>query len=367
MLEVVDCESFEHMTGAAGGAECGYLSVPENRAAPASRTIKIAYAILKATSTPAAPDPVVYLTGGPGDSAIDLSWADWWVGPLAKRDLILIDPRGVGNSQPRMQCPWKPPTGSSFEPDVSAPGARRQALAWAQACRDQLVSQGFDLTAYNSLANAGDLEDLRQALGYTQWNLYGVSYGTRTALVTMRAYPHGLRSVVLDALLPPQVDRVRTELAAQAQALEALFAACSADPACRRDYPGLEQAFSQILQRAEQSPMRVKVTDPVSGEPRQIWISGVTLFAGLTSGLMRPWLTQIMPLAITQIDAGNPAVLDQLAGALVPVQNQAFAYSVHCHDGGTWYSSEANQAVRERFPMLAAEVDDPEMEAICQV
>jgi pimeloyl-ACP methyl ester carboxylesterase len=81
-------------------------------------------------------------------------------------------------------------------------------LQWAQSCRDLLVSQGFDLTAYNSIANASDLNDLRQALGHAQWNLYGTSYGTRVALVTMRAYPDGIRSAVLDSVLPPQIDRI---------------------------------------------------------------------------------------------------------------------------------------------------------------
>ena len=103
-----------------------------------------------------------------------------------------------------MTCPWKNPSGGSNQGHrPSEEEARAYALHWAQDCRDLLISQGFDLASYNPRANANDLEDLRRALGYGQWNLYGISYGTRTALETMRAYPQGIRSVVLDSPLPP--------------------------------------------------------------------------------------------------------------------------------------------------------------------
>ena len=37
--------------------------------------------------------------------------------------------------------------------------------------------------------NRLNLADLRALLGYDQWNLYGISYGTRLALTTMRDQP----------------------------------------------------------------------------------------------------------------------------------------------------------------------------------
>ena len=41
---------------------------------------------------------------------------------------------------------------------------------------------------------------LRQALGYDQINLYGISYGTRLALTAERDAPRALRSVVIDSV-----------------------------------------------------------------------------------------------------------------------------------------------------------------------
>jgi pimeloyl-ACP methyl ester carboxylesterase len=71
-------------------------------------------------------------------------------------------------------------------------------------CRDRLIQEGIDLSAYNSAASAADVNDLRIALGYDQVNLYGVSYGSRLALTVMRDYPGILRSVILDSTYPPE-------------------------------------------------------------------------------------------------------------------------------------------------------------------
>ena len=72
-----------------------------------------------------------------------------------------------------------------------------------QACHDRLVQHGVDLSAYNSAATAADIEDLRVVLGYSKWNLYGGSYGSRIALTVMRDFPQGVRSVILDSAIPP--------------------------------------------------------------------------------------------------------------------------------------------------------------------
>lgn len=46
------------------------------------------------------------------------------------------------------------------------------------------LAQGVNLAAYKSAASAADLNDLRELLGYTAWNLYGILHGmqpTRSA------------------------------------------------------------------------------------------------------------------------------------------------------------------------------------------
>jgi pimeloyl-ACP methyl ester carboxylesterase len=121
-IEATDCSAFKALDVADATVQCGYLIVRENRQNPQSRTIKVAYAIVKAHGPNPQPDPVVYLTGGPGDNAI--RWLDTWAGmPMnADRDIILVDPRGVGYSQPAMQCPPNTPPNISAQAKPPAAG-----------------------------------------------------------------------------------------------------------------------------------------------------------------------------------------------------------------------------------------------------
>ena len=84
------------------------------------------------------------------------------------------------------------------DPDIAL---RTQFDAW-MACRDRLVSEGHNLSAYNTTQNAADVNSIRIALGYDQVNLYGGSYGSLLAQAAMRDYPAGIRSVVLTSVLP---------------------------------------------------------------------------------------------------------------------------------------------------------------------
>jgi pimeloyl-ACP methyl ester carboxylesterase len=365
-LEAVDCSAFEGLDVSDVTVQCGYLVVPENRSNPQSRTIKVAYALVKASGANPQTDPLVFLPGGPGEHAIE-----WLSGRSREdRDTILVDPRGLGYSQPTMQCPPQNIPGTSTQ--ATAPTAKEllaQNLQWAQSCRDLLVSQGFDLTAYNTMASAGDLNDLRQALGYSEWNLYGISYGTRLALETMRTYPAGIRSVVLDSVYPPEVDGIwHGELTSMAGSFSAFFAACKADPACDHDYPDLESKFYETIQRLDKNPVRLTVADGNSGKTKQVWVNGATVIAGISRALMFPYLSQIVPITITQVHTGDYSSLEKLYSSLDPgMYNFAFNNTVRCHDIGGLFNAEQFHAELEKYPALKPYFAGDEQAAICQL
>src|SRR4051812_35138322 len=50
-------------------ARCGTLIVPENRAHDTGRTIRLAVAILPAKAAAKKPEPIVFMSGGPGASS----------------------------------------------------------------------------------------------------------------------------------------------------------------------------------------------------------------------------------------------------------------------------------------------------------
>ena len=239
-FEPAECRS-DWLFGA--DAECGDLIVAEDRTRPDGRRISIHVAIQRAWSSRPQPDPVVYLDGGPGFPPLV---EGFWSHPfLDDRDLIVFDQRGTGLSQPSLDCP-----------EVVYVFLREEIDA-LRDCRRRLLQQGIDLTTYNSAASAADLEDLRVALGYETWNLYGVSYGSRLALTAMRDHPAGIRSAILDSVYPLQQD-IYAEGPRNAQrAFDKLFGACAVDEACHQSFPLLEERFYEVVERLDRRPRRV--------------------------------------------------------------------------------------------------------------
>lgn len=180
------------------GSSCGYLTVPEKHAlygqAASERNIEIAVIKLASTSKNKQADPVVYLQGGPGGSASSsIAQVIETASFIDNRDVYLIDQRGTGYSKPALLCTEFDEAGTSDQ---------------VQACKARLENSGVDLNAYHSVHNAMDIVQLRSALKIAQWNLYGISYGTRLATTIMRENSEGIRSVILDGMFPIEVNGI---------------------------------------------------------------------------------------------------------------------------------------------------------------
>jgi len=294
--------------------ECGYLTVPENRAKPQGDTIRLAVAIFKSSSSTPEPDPIVYLEGGPGGSplrAYPRIFSLIFDPFLTKRDLIMIDQRGTGYSQPALDCPEYNQTAiEMLSQDLEVKDAEAKANAALETCRARLVSEGVDLAGFTSAANAADVEDLRKALGYEKWNLYGISYGTRLALTIMRDFPQGLRSVVIDSVYPPQVSLETGTPANAARAFDALFTACADDSACSEVYPNLSQVFTDAVEALNAKPVTTPMTLS-SGETIDWVVDGDTVVSVLFQSMYATSLLPLLPSLIWEVKDGN---FEALAG-----------------------------------------------------
>lgn len=289
--------------------ECGYLVVPENRARADSPSIRLHVAIFR-SGIPTA-DPVVHLAGGPGSSSLAVASYMFNRGLgsiLNQRDFILFDQRGTGYSQPRLDCPERSSvTGLLLERGLADPGDNQIILDAFRRCRDRLLGQGIDLTAYHSAASAADLNDLRLALGYDKLNLYAVSYGTRLALTLMRDHPEAVRSAVLDSVYPLQVN-LYTALAPNVErAFNVFFASCAADAACNTSYPDLHAVFYQLVDQLNASP--VSLLFHTGGTDYTVRVDGALLIDVLFVGLYNPAVTASMPQMIYDIIRGNYDIL----------------------------------------------------------
>jgi pimeloyl-ACP methyl ester carboxylesterase len=328
---------------------CGFVVVPEDRSVPHGRTIRLAVAIFPSPRPHPAPDPFVFLQGGPGGALISdlgpqITKKNRTTDYPADRDLILLDQRGTGLSQPSLAC--KETTALDYRTLDQHLSRQRQAdlqVQAAQQCRARLVASGINLNAYTTLADAADVADLRGALGYRALNLYGVSYGTRLALTVMRTHPRGIRSVILDSVDPPNVNAITSPLATTARAFRVLFQGCAAAPVCNAAFPNLRQTFYRVVQRLNAAPATIRTTDLTTGKPYTVLLTGDRMIDLLFNALYVTPLIPFLPAMIAVADRGNFRFPAAIYGPLELIDasvNLGVYYSVQCSEDAPFTTAQ---------------------------
>jgi len=289
---------------------CGRVEVPEVHGKDDSRRIGLAFAVLKARTQSPAPDPVVYLHGGPGGGAVRDLWSI--VVPIfdqfrARRDLVTFDQRAAGISSDMVSC--LDTLGANIV-SLMAPGALPEAASEGELvtrCLDEIKAKSGDITAYNTTQNAYDTQALMRALGYGEWNLYGISYGTQLALEVMRSAPEGTRSVVIDSVFPTDVKGYDENIKPLQESIQATLDQCAADPACAAAYPDLEGTLERVAEKLAANPI------PAARGRAEITLKAlIDLFDGRNSSGAVPQITAYMPLILTELDKGETKTWDML-------------------------------------------------------
>lgn len=286
-------------------ARFGYLEVPQDHAQPSGPHYRIAIAVLPARARKAAPDPLVYIPGGPGLDAIKINTADFarskeWNLYRERRDVVILDPRGHGYSEPQtctedLSGAEPPPGGGTVTQD-------QDFLEKLSECRARLVSRGVRLETLSAVQVAHDLEWLRQALGAPQLNLYGASYGTRLAAEAMRQVPSTIRAVHLSGPVPAGYFRGEPTIKDGEEVLDTLFSRCAQQAECRAAFPLLRADYDSIVARARREPVRLTV-------PRGPDRAGVEIVIG--DSLVRIGMAQMSRTAA--LAARMPSVIHVLA------------------------------------------------------
>jgi pimeloyl-ACP methyl ester carboxylesterase len=242
--------------GLAVSVECGQLIVPENRAKPKGRQVVLPVLIARTPLANKQADPVLWLHGGPGGSALRRGTLEAMFGSMdavarrmGPRDWIFFDHRGTGLAAPSFSC------GDLRLTDAGLP--RRSELTLSKACAQRWTAAGYDLSQYNSATIAADGADLMRVLGHKSYNIFGGSYGVRVGLVMMRDFPNAIRAAVLDSPFPPEVNGNIDLPRLVEEALSKVFAACAADTVCAAAYPDLRARTVAFIDQLNAAPKQV--------------------------------------------------------------------------------------------------------------
>jgi len=323
---VLACD-FQSILPTGNDVECGYIMVPENHDQPDGKKIKIAYAVLHARDSTTKAYPVIYLSGGPGGSAISERTLNSWYDDAFRenRDVILLDQRGIGYSSalPNMYKELY----SIMARDVSAEEEQNligDLLAgYSQMCKDRQI----DLSNYNSFQNARDVGALMDHLGYGKYNIYGVSYGTRLARVTQDLFPDKLNAVILNSPNPIQGDMLVDRLKSYSLALSRVFDYCNKNPECHAANPSLEEDYFKAINAMKEKPLLLNIDGDSVYLNAQDGIFFVRrLLYGVNSRTDIPVLIQEF------LQGGGPLITDLVRDEYADDYNFAMWFSVERHE-----------------------------------
>jgi pimeloyl-ACP methyl ester carboxylesterase len=166
------------------------MKVYEDRATRSGRMIELRVAVIKAKSANPAPDPIFYLAGGPGNAATEDGARQQFPGSLSQNhDLVFVDQRGTGGSN-RVLVSTDSPDLTGLSPE--------EIDATLEALVDKFLGEiDMDPQYYTTSLAMDDLDEVRQALGYDQINLFGASYGATAAQYYLRQHEEHVRTVIL--------------------------------------------------------------------------------------------------------------------------------------------------------------------------
>lgn len=325
--------------------DCSYLLVPAFPGETGSPVMRLHVMRLHSTGSAPATEPLILLSGGPGQAAGSLLSAfapatdqsrPSLAPMLERQDVILLDQRGTGASDPSLTCAFDaipslvPPAQASGTPPAATPIATpaggtpapielpdsQQLVDLTVQCMDSFKTQGIDLSAFNTENDAADVAALIRALGVPQADLYGVSYGSYLGQRVITRTPELIRSAVLASIVPPGTDLYVGQIVSFNGVLSDVFSQCSADTTCAEKNPDLETAFEAAYNRLSQKPATVQATDFVSGQTVPIAIDGKGLLS-LTYQLAFASLSYAIPPLISSVAAGDDSVLTDVSGLLL--------------------------------------------------
>lgn len=254
-----------------GNVSCADLVVPERRDVHGSQNITVRVAVLHAPDEGRRPDPYVHLMGGQGQGFSLLNELSL-LPHLIQRDVITLEQRGSQLARPFFGCPSVEGGLNGIDQNlISEPSSADPAEI--KRCEVEIEKAGIDKNGYDTAASADDLWDLKQLLGIDQWNIYGLSYGGRTAESFLRRHPDATRSLVLDSIEVTGIPFIFGY--ARLNKIDDFFFRCAAAPGCSQ-FSNLRDHFERTVTRLELNPVPVLVAGQAQNLTARAYIRVIT-------------------------------------------------------------------------------------------
>ncbi len=348
---------------------CGELQTPER--------FRLPIVILHNDAEQRRADPIVYLQGGPGASArlhTDgiKSWLNWLRYSNTQRDLILIDTRGTGHSKPALVCAeYNQFNQQLLRKNIALGDELAQGYEVAAQCFASSAQETpqLDYRNFSTQKSAQDVRALMAQLDYSEWNILGVSYGTRLALeiaLQEQQAPQTvkLKSMLLDSVYPAGFGGVQTWPQVLDEGMQHFFKGCSAQPECIKklnpssdaNVASLEQRFMQTLRNLQSNPIAITIKRWDGEVPVNFVLNDHRFLSATFAAVYNPsdWLTIID--AINAVDVRSSDLLKPLIGPFINNSmssdfNSLTFTAVDCADNPVLSETDYTAALM-KYPLL---------------
>ena len=334
---------------------CAYLVVPENRDKPHGKTIRLPFIYVESNNPDKKKDPVLYTSGGPGGSSLRQVRFIHQCQFTKNRDYIAFEQRGTQFALPCLKCgEVHEAIKEAFRKNLPKDSL---VLIATKHCREKLTSQGIDLSAYNTIESAADIEDLRKALHIDSLNLMGISYSGGLMLTVMRNYPQHIRSAILDSPLPGFVNYEEDALFTINEAFNKVFANCERDSSDKLEYSNLKGRFQEYFNLIDSKSFYIKYAENGKKDSLNIRYTKNELLDLLLDKLSSNREIKNIPRIINDIIRGDqqPYVKEYFDGIFNGNGSSALGmrYSVYCSEQIAFASKSLIDKENKMFPFLA--------------
>lgn len=351
---------------------CGYVLVPEDRTKPDSRLIKLSVLSIKSTSDNPDRRAVMRLTGGPGGPSLGAGRIAVYQGANTKEfreaaDLIFFDQRGIGYSEGHF-CRAVP---RNFQFGVPIEEGVERSKAAFEKCLREARARGIEVDGYTTWQNALDVRDIRIALGYDQWTLFGVSYGTSLGQAILQVDEDGVRAAILDSVVPATpLDSGGWEATAYgfSSALNALDADCAENAACARDVGSFRERFIAAFEAYDAEPIILDTMDHGSALNGTVVLDGDLAGGAVFQALYSNALYADFPSLLTALENRDVEAIEAYFEVLGrPIDHSAgngLELVANCR-GAIKVSNEQFAAMRRAEPQLSKWTDTVGWVEVC--